>query len=175
MFTDIDAFLNYFESVHRRSVRDVAALPPEAVTYKPETGDGENAWPIGDIVRHMAGARLYFVRAYRGEGWYFGDEIRSTHSQDEWIPCLEDSASLVIERLRGTPSDWLTRKIQMIDTDGRLSGWRVLMMNLEHEVHHRSQIDTYAGLQGWRVPHIYGRSAEQVGLQRDRQKKLHSD
>ena len=30
MFTDIQAFLNYFEGAHKRSVRDIAALPPEA-------------------------------------------------------------------------------------------------------------------------------------------------
>ena len=76
-------------------------------------------------------------------------------------------------RLEGTPSDWLARKIRMIDTDGELSGWRVLMMCLEHDVHHRSQIETYAGLEGWPVQHIYGRSAEQVGAQRERQQRLH--
>jgi uncharacterized damage-inducible protein DinB len=37
------------------------------------------------------------------------------------------------------------------------------MMMLEHDVHHRSQIDTYAGLNGWEVPQIYGRAAEQIG------------
>jgi hypothetical protein len=42
-------------------------------------------------------------------------------------------------------------------------------------VHHRSQIDAYAGLQGWDPPHIYGRSAEQVGLERERQRDLHRD
>jgi hypothetical protein len=36
------------------------------------------------------------------------------------------------------------------------------MMMLEHEVHHRSQIDTYAGLEGWPVPDIFGRSAETI-------------
>jgi uncharacterized damage-inducible protein DinB len=40
----------------------------------------------------------------------------------------------------------------MIDTPGSLSGWRILMMMLEHEVHHRSQIDTYAGLRVGRCP-----------------------
>ncbi len=73
----------------------------------------------------------------------------------------------------GTPPEWLERKIQMIDTDGTLSGWRILMMCLEHEVHHRSQLDTYAGLHAWEVPHIYGRSAEQVGLQRESQQSIH--
>ena len=37
------------------------------------------------------------------------------------------------------------------------------MMMLEHDIHHRSQIDTYAGLNGWDVPDIYGRSAETIG------------
>jgi uncharacterized damage-inducible protein DinB len=175
MFTDIDTYLNYFEGAHRRSVRDVSALPEDAAVYRPPIGDGENAWSIGEIVRHMAGARLYFVRAYRGEGWFFSDDIREVVTQDDWVPCLEEAANLVVERLSGTPPEWLTRKVQMIDTDRTLSGWRILMMNLEHEVHHRSQIDTYAGLQGWKVPHIYGRSAEQVGLERERQKQIHQE
>lgn len=156
-------------------MRDVSALPPAAASYEPETGEGENAWGIGEIVRHMAGARFYFTRAYRDEGWYFSDDLRAVEVQDDWVPCLEESANLVIERLTGTPTEWLTRKIKMIDTDRALSGWRILMMNLEHEVHHRSQIDTYAGLQGWDVPHIYGRSAEQVGFERERQKRLNAD
>ncbi|MCH8813505.1 MAG: DinB family protein [Chloroflexi bacterium] len=175
MFTDISAYINYFEGAHRRTVRDVSALPPEAVAYFPETGEGEKAWGIGEIVRHIAGARLYFTRAYRDEGWFFSDDLHEAEAQEDWVLCLEQSANLVVERLSGTPSDWLTRKIQMIDSDRALSGWRILMMCLEHEVHHRSQIDTYAGLQGWDVPHIYGRSAEQVGLERERQKRLHSD
>jgi len=175
VFTNVDAYINYFEGAHKRSVRDVSALPPAAASYEPETGEGENAWGIGEIVRHMAGARLYFIRAYRDEGWFFSDELRAADTQDDWVPCLEESANLVVERLTSTPAEWLTRKIKMIDTDRALSGWRILMMNLEHEVHHRSQIDTYAGLQGWDVPHIYGRSAEQVGLERERQKRLNAD
>ena len=56
----------------------------------------------------------------------------------------------------------------MIDTPGSLSGWRMVMMMLQHEVHHRSQIDTYAGLQGWPVPDIFEHSAETIAaLQAD--------
>src|SRR3990170_8669543 len=173
MITDIGSFLGYFDAVHRRTVRDVAALPPAAESYRPATGEGENAWAIGDIVRHVAGSRLYFSRAYRGEGWLFDGPLRPVNSQADWIPCLEESAAEFHRRLEGTPPDWLGRRIPMIDSDGALSGWRILMMCLEHEVHHRSQVDTYAGLQGWPVPDIYGRSAEDVGLQRQRQRRLH--
>lgn len=174
MFKDIDTYLRYYRGLHKRTLRDVGALPPEAESYKPATGEGENSWPIAEIVRHMAGSRLYFARAYRDEGWYFGDELLDVSKQSDWLPALEKSFELFTERLEGTPPEWLERKIKMIDTDGELSGWRVLMMCLEHEVHHRSQIDTYAGLHAWDVPHIYGRSAEHIGELREEQKTKHA-
>ncbi len=135
MFTDIETFLHYFDGVHRRALRDIGALPGDAESYRPETGEGEGGWSIGEIVRHMAGSRLYFARAYRGEGWVFDYPLRETDSQADWLPCLEESMTELRRRLDGTPSDWLSRKIPMIDTDGELSGWRILMMCLEHDVH----------------------------------------
>ncbi|MEX0683017.1 MAG: DinB family protein [Dehalococcoidia bacterium] len=173
MFKEIGSYLRYYNGLHKRTIRDVAALPPEAEAYRPQTGEGENAWGIGELVRHMCGSRLYFARAYRDEGWFFGDPLRECNVQDDWLPALDESFELFTSRLEDTPVEWLERRIQMIDSDGTLAGWRLLMMCLEHEVHHRSQIDTYAGLNAWEVPQIYGRSAEQVGLQRERQQKLH--
>jgi uncharacterized damage-inducible protein DinB len=83
--------------------------------------------------------------------------------QHGWLPWLETSAERFAALLRETPQAWLTRRVEMIDTpEATLSGWRLLMMMLEHEVHHRSQIDTYAGLEGWPVPDIFGRSAESI-------------
>ncbi len=183
MITDIESFLRYFDAVHRRVLRDIGALPPEAERWAPPpstslrtgAGEDENAWSIAEIVRHIAGTRIYWARAYRGEGWIADWEVSITESQSSWLPALEASAEEFHRRLEGTPKEWLTRKVPMLDTEGALSGWRLLMMMLEHEIHHRSQIDTYAGLQGWAVPDIYGRSAEQVGLQRPRQRELHPD
>jgi uncharacterized damage-inducible protein DinB len=116
-------------------------------------------------VGHVCGSRLYFASAYRGEGW-ISPPPPDVGRSDLWAPALEESARALRAALADTPDAWLRRKVTMIDTDGALSGWRVLMMMLEHEVHHRSQVDTYAGLNGWPVPDIYGRSAETiVGLQ----------
>jgi len=153
MITTVTDFLRYFDAVHRRAMRDVGALPPAADGWTPAAGAGEGAWSINTLVGHMAGSRLYFASAYRGEGWI--------------SPRPPDASSRALHAaLAGTPDAWLQRKVQMIDTGGALSGWRVLMMMLEHDIHHRSQIDTYAGINGWDVPDIYGRSAETiVGLQ----------
>lgn len=169
MLTSIDAFLRYFDAVNRRALRDVGALPPEADGWKPSTGEGEKAWSINGIVGHMAASRLYFASAYRGEGWIFPPPA-DVSSRDRWLPALEASAADLHRLLEGTPDAWLERRVQMIDSDGAISGWRALMMMIEHDIHHRSQIDTYSGVNGWDVPHIYGRSAEQVGEQQTAQK-----
>ena len=162
MLNDPQEFLRYFDSIQRRTARDIAALPSPAETWAPPAGEGEKAWSIAQIVHHICESRMYFARAYRGEGWLYDWEVPDTTSQANWVPALETSAVEFRSRLDGTPADWLTRRIKMIDTDGTLSGWRILMMLVEHEVHHRSQIDTYSGLQGWDVPQIYGRTREQI-------------
>lgn len=54
MINDPEAFLRYFDSIHRRTVRDILALPPPAESWRPTAGEGEKAWSIAQIVHHMA-------------------------------------------------------------------------------------------------------------------------
>jgi uncharacterized damage-inducible protein DinB len=168
MITDLASYLRYFDGVRRRTERDVAALPSSAAAWQPpaRAGEaGEAGWSIGQIVDHIGAARLYFARAYRGEGWVGISPDPRRSDQATWLPWLEESAARFVALVKDTPSEWLTRRIEAMDappgTPGSLlSGWRILMMLIEHEVHHRSQIDAYAGLAGWPVPDIFGRSAE---------------
>jgi len=172
MITSIDSFLRYFDAVHRRAMRDVAALPAAADGWAPPAGEGEHAWSINVLIGHMAGSRLYFANAYRGEGW-ISPTPPDTSTRERWLPALDESARLLGGILAETPDEWLQRRIPMIDTEGALSGWRVLMMMVEHDIHHRSQIDTYAGLNGWPVPDIYGRSAETIGSLQETEREKH--
>lgn len=172
MFRSIDAFLRYFDSVNRRAMRDIGALPPEADGWTPATGEGENAWSINQLVGHMAGARLYFASAYRGEGW-ISPEPPDVSRRELWVPALEASAAEFRRLVEGTPDSWLDRQVDMIDGSGSLGGWRILLMMLEHDIHHRSQIDTYAGMNGWEVPDIFNRSAEDIATKQDAQRAKH--
>ena len=162
----MEAFLQYFAGVNRRAVRDIGGLPAAAERWSPPTAaDGERGWTIAQLVAHMAASRLFFAAAYRGEGWHAEPWPAPCRTRDEWVSALNDSAQLMAARLSGTPEDWLTRRLPSIEGgEQRISGWRVLMMGTEHDVHHRSQIDTYAGIAGWEVQQIFGRRAEEVGL-----------
>jgi len=174
MITDIESYLRFFDSVRRRTERDVAALPPQAAAWRPPAASGEAGWGIGQLVEHIGGSRFYFASAYRGEGWLFSPADVDRADQQTWLPWLQSSAERFAALLRETPAAWLTRRIEMIDTPGTLPGWRLLMMMLEHEVHHRSQIDTYAGLQGWNVPQIFERSFESVTALQAEQRARHA-
>ncbi len=173
MITDVASYLRFFDSVRRRTERDVAALPPAAAAWRPPLVNGEAGWSIGDIVGHIGSSRLYFARAYRGEGWITTPPEIDRSDPRTWLPWLRSSAQSFVTLLQDTPDEWLTRRVEMIDTPGSLSGWRMLMMMLEHEVHHRSQIDTYAGLQGWPVPDIFERSAEAIAALQPAQRARH--
>ena len=174
MITDIASYLRFFDSVRRRTERDVAALPPAAAAWRPPAAEGEAGWGIGQIVAHIGTTRLYFASAYRGEGWIWGEGNVDPADQRTWLPWLSESAERYAAQLENTPADWLTRRVEMIDTPGAtLAGWRLLMMMVEHEVHHRSQIDSYAGLQGWPVPDIFGRSAESIDALQSAERARH--
>lgn len=168
MLSSMADFLRWFEAVNRRAMRDVGALPDAADGWRPPAGEGENAWDINTLVGHMASSRLYFASAYRGEGW-LTPPPPDVSRREAWLPALAGSMAALRGALEATPDAWLARKVPMIDTEGAISGWRLLLMMAEHDIHHRSQIDTYAGLNGWDVPQIYGRTAEAVGAQRDAQ------
>ena len=172
MIESIVSFLRYFDAVHRRAVRDVGALPQQADGWAPAAGEGEKAWSINNIVGHLGWSRLYFASAYRGEGW-ISPTAADVSRRDLWLPVLEESAHALHAALEDTSDEWLQRKVPMIDSGGALSGWRILMMMLEHEIHHRSQIDTYAGINGWDVPQIYGRTAESIGGLQASQREKH--
>lgn len=165
MITDIESWLRWFEGVNRRAMRDIGALPDAAETWTPPALEGERGWDIGDLVAHIASSRIFFAAAYAEGRWVAEPWSRPTRTRDEWLAALEESAAEVRQRLENTSPEWLHRRVDSLDSPGKtIAGWRLLMMMAEHDVHHRSQVDTYAGLAGWEVKQIFGRTAEAVGL-----------
>ncbi len=171
MITDVPSFLRYYEGIHRRTVRDVGALPESAERWKPPVRDaGEASWGVPEIVRHIAEARAFFAGAFLDGGWVWEPWPEPLERSATWVPALERSWTDFAEALSDVPDDAVRRRLPMIDEPDRtISAWRALMMLSEHEVHHRSQIATYAGLNGWPVHQTFGRTNEWVVAQRDTQ------
>lgn len=164
MIGSVDGFLSHFRGLNRRAVRDFGGLGPEAETWRPASGEGEDAWDVGQIVAHIAMSRLFFAGAYTERRWRAEPWPDPTRTREEWVAALDGSASRLQELLAGTPDEWLARPVEMLD--GRpVEAWRLLLLMVEHEVAHRAQVQAYAGLFGWGAQHIFGRSAEDAGLQ----------
>ena len=164
MVASVESFLQWFDGVNRRAMRDIGALPAEAESWAPLAVAGEQGWNIGELVRHMAAARIFSVRAYLLEGWKAEAWPAPAVTVAQWVTALEQSAAEVRRLLAGTPDEWLTRGVPGQDASRSLPGWRILINMAEHDVHHRSQVDTYAGLNGWEVKQIFGIRAEDAGL-----------
>ena len=160
MLTSIHEFTRYFEGVNRRAIRDIGALPPGAEDWRPPAGEGEQGWGIGQLVAHIVDTRRMFLGVYRATGWVMA--LPQPLPRERWLPELEASAAELVAGLAETPEEWLQRRVPVDGSDATIAGWRALMNMVEHEVHHRSQVDTYAGLNGWKVPQIFNRTAEEV-------------
>lgn len=169
MISDLAAFLRYFEGVHRRTTRDVGSLTDEAETWRPPPSpDEETSWGIPEIVKHISEARMFFAGAFLDRGWVWEPWPQPLERRAEWVPALDDAFDRFSAEIADAPVERLTAKVDPIAKEGRpMSGWRVLLMMVEHEVHHRSQIETYAGLNGWPVNQIFGRTSEWVAEQRE--------
>ena len=169
MITDIEGFLRYFDGIHARTVRDVGSLPEEAERWRPPpSSDDEATWGVGEIVRHIAEARLFFASAFAGTGWVWDPWPDRLDHRSSWIPALDRSHERFRSKIAALPAERLRARVEAIRGEGpSLSAWRVLMMMVEHEVHHRSQLATYAGLNRWPVNQIFGRTNEWVVAQRD--------
>jgi uncharacterized damage-inducible protein DinB len=169
MFDDVDGFLGWYGGVHRRTLRDVAALPPDAETWNPPRpiGDDGASWTIGELVVHLVEARSYFASAFLGRGWVWPTAPRSLCARNAWTDALESSFAEVERALHAPGADPRARVPQIGEPSRAVSGWRVLMMLAEHEIAHRAQIAAYAGLNGWPIPQLFGRDNEWVRAQAD--------
>src|SRR5436309_632369 len=135
MLASVDAFLRYFETVHRRTVRDVAALPSEGATWRAPGDLGEGLWSLGEIVGHLAASRHLFTGAFAGDGWHVPEPEPGfdPRQQATWVQALESSLARIQQRLAGAPADWLERRVESMDHAAQIQGWRVLLLLVEHE------------------------------------------
>ena len=161
MITSVAAYINYFESVRRRTVNYVQTIPPEHIDWTP----GEGRFSCGDLVRHIASAELMFVGVAMTGEWHYQDHAPTTETRtlEGVIAYLHTMHTRTMERLATLPDDALAIPQPGPQDDSRpIQAWRWLMLMAEHEIHHRSDLASYLTQMGYQPPQIYGLSFEEL-------------
>lgn len=157
MMSSVREFVGYFRGVRRRTWIAVDRVTPELFTWAPRPGE----YSCGDIIQHLAGAERFFVTKVVEDRWT--DDLDPGPPLDHAATrtLLEDVHRIEMARLEAMPDERLRMPIQ--DLEGAtVKVWRFLMAMVEHEVHHRSQLDCYLPQAGIEPPQLYGYRMEDV-------------
>lgn len=157
MISSVAEFVRYFDGVRRRTVVAVDRVGPLLAGFKPKADE----WTCAEIVRHVSGAEKFFVTKVVEDRFTTDLEIGPSESWAVTRGRLDDVHRAEMNRLAALPDARLAQKVQDLD-GGSVSAWRFLMAMVEHEVHHRSQLDSWLALAGAEVPQIYGYKMEDV-------------
>ncbi|MFZ5815541.1 MAG: DinB family protein [Bacillota bacterium] len=158
MIAGTAAFARYWEGVRERTLRFIDPIPPEAMDFSPHPGK----YTMGDLIRHIASTELMFVNAALDGRWGYRGHHRSLGAtKEEALAYLMAAHSTVMARLNSAPDALLGEKRPTLDGHP-VSAWRLLMLMVEHEVHHRSQISQYLVDLGVQPPQIFGKAMEEL-------------
>src|SRR5579864_34458 len=157
MLTSIADFARYFEGIRRRTWAAVDRVTPEILERRP--------WPealsCGAIIRHLAGAERFFVTKVVEDRWTDGLDPGPSLDLAATRALLDTAHQEEMPRLLALPDRWLQGRVK--DLAGRdVAVWRLLMAMVEHEIHHRSQLNSRLSVAGIAGPQIFGYLMEEV-------------
>lgn len=158
MISSPSAFSSYVAGIRRRTLGYCRSIPPERIDWAPRPGE----FTCGDIVRHLAAAEQMFIGVVATDRWaYPGHERSLAPTLADALAHLEASHDSALALL-GTLAD-ADMQAPRRALDGRaLPVWRVLMLMVEHEIHHRSQLAEHLGSLGVAPPQIFGVYVEEL-------------
>jgi uncharacterized damage-inducible protein DinB len=156
---NVDAFLEYLDKVHQRTLRVVRCIPPDKLDWSYAPGK----FTLGDLVRHIAAIeRHMFAENVQGKpSRYPGCGKELADGYDEVVQFMERMHRESVEIFSRLGPDDLDRKCE---TPGGapITVWKWLRSMVEHEIHHRGQIYLYLAMLGVATPPLYGLTSEQV-------------
>ena len=157
MIRSVGDFIRYFEGVRRRTWTVVDLLTPALAAWRPRPDE----FTGGAIVRHLAGAERFFITRVVDNRWTDDLEPGPELALAATRALLERVHAQEMARLATVPDARLDATLT--DLEGQPTRlWRFLMAMVEHEVHHRSQLDCWLPAAGTAPPQLYGYRMEDV-------------
>jgi len=154
---DPAVFLDYFNKVHRRTMRVVRCIPPDKVDWTFREGK----FTVGDVARHIAATNRYlFAETLSGRPCRYlgcGRELASSYEEIlSFMEKMHEETRQIVSQLPDLNGQCTT------PDGGSLTVWKWMRAMVEHEIHHRGQIYIYLALLGAPSPPLYGLTSEQV-------------
>jgi uncharacterized damage-inducible protein DinB len=155
----VTQFLEYWDSLRRRTRRVVTCIPPEHLEWTYRAG----AFTLGDLVRHLATIERYMYAEtvagrpsrYAGCGRELADGYEDVLA---YFDRLDDEARAIIGALSDRD---LERKCQT-PAGAAITTWKWLRSMCEHEAHHRGQLYLMLNMLEVATPPLYGLTSEEV-------------
>ncbi|MEN8698593.1 DinB family protein [Bacillus infantis] len=158
MILDLEQYVKYLEGIHKRTMQYAKATPNELLEWRPS----EDKFSTGDLLRHIASARLMFLGIFEHGTWiYTGHDTGKGASIEDISNYLEACQMKLTRGILRIGSDVMTKKVLTLHGH-EVSAWRILMAIPEHEIHHRGQISAYLQMNKIEPPQIFGLKIEQV-------------
>jgi uncharacterized damage-inducible protein DinB len=153
---DSTDLIAYIGRVHGRTYEAAERITDGLVDWRPREGE----FTMGELVTHIANARLMNLGALQGAGIHYkGHATKPGTTRADLLRLLLRTSKKTIANL--TDID-LEAPVESL-TAASLPGWnRVLGGLAEHEIHHRSQLCDYLSAAGIEPPPLYGLHAEDL-------------
>ena len=152
-------FLEYLESVRRRTRALAQCIPEERLEWSPAPG----RFTPGDLVRHIAAAERWMwaenvggrPSRYPGHG---EDLARGKEAVLAYLDTMHAETVAIVASLSSARLQEKCRTVGGVD----LPVWKWLRLMVEHEIHHRGQLYEVLGLAGVETPPLYGLTEAEV-------------
>jgi uncharacterized damage-inducible protein DinB len=158
-FHSVTQFLEYWNSVRRRTRRVVTCIPTDRLEWTHRPG----AFTLGDLVRHLATTERYmFAETVAGRPSCYPGSGRELADGFAAVLAYFDRLDAEAREIIGGLSDANLERKCLTPAGTPLTTWKWLRAMCEHEAHHRGQIYLMLGMLDVPTPPLYGLTSEEV-------------
>jgi uncharacterized damage-inducible protein DinB len=159
MLNDVEAFIRFFHGQRRRTQWVVDAFPEERAEWSPWPGE----MSVAEILCHIAAAHVMYATVIADDRWKVDSYEEPAASWHSAVAYFERQTERALDLIRDLPDSTLAEERHRPDDAGVLIPvWRLLMLMLEHEIHHRAQLECYLMLCNLRQPRLGALSVQAV-------------
>ena len=158
MLNNVEAFIRFFHGQRRRTRWVIDVFPEERSAWSPWPGE----MTVAEVLCHIAAAHLMYATAIAYGRWEVEDYEQKATSWVGALAYFEQKTEEALDLIRDLPNRVLSEERRRPEENIAVPVWRLMMLMLEHEIHHRAQLESYLMLCNLRQPRMGALSVQEV-------------